>query len=736
MKRLIPLILALLMTGISPVILLAGTIEYAQEKVLKDSNNPYKHFKLGVAYQYGISRHQEAIASFKEAIRLKPDYAEAYFKIGTIYHWQGQYQEAIAPLKEAIRINPSNADFQASLQSAYHSRSLSLLIQGSEQNIIVSLKETIRLDPDDAYSHYYLGYNYSQLGQHQEAILSFKEAIRIKPDYSDAHTQLGFSYGGLGRNQEAIAPLNEAIELNPNDFFAHTLLGWSYNNLGQYQEAIAPLNEAIRIKPDYSYAHTQLGFSYHSLGRNQEAIASLKEALRINPDNTYARDYLEIAEQKQGGKIGKMVEREADERSKSKELETAQELVRQNPNDAKEHYVLGTIFMDLDRYQEAIVSFKEAIRIRPDIFPAYFKLGLAYERLGQYQEAIVPLEEAIRIKPDYFKSHGLLGFAYEKLGQYQEAIASYKEVLKINPKNASVRSRLNLIEQKLAKEADGKQEQNTHEALQNKKEADRLARERKLLEEERKKWEASRLAEENRRQQPSKEKSRQSGTGSGFFISKMGHVITNAHVVEDCKKVTVGDNANKQVPAKVIRADRRNDLALLKLSTLEMASADSKSFIQKLGNVMIPLATNGLLRSEDVRRGERLLVAGYPFGDFISNTMKVTTGIVSATVGVGDDSGQFQLDAAIQPGNSGGPIYDYSGNIVGVVVSQLNKMKMAEDIGTIPENQNFGIKASTVRQFLESSGFPSKKAEGIKNKSTEEVAQIAENQALMVMCFQ
>jgi S1-C subfamily serine protease len=63
----------------------------------------------------------------------------------------------------------------------------------------------------------------------------------------------------------------------------------------------------------------------------------------------------------------------------------------------------------------------------------------------------------------------------------------------------------------------------------------------------------------------------QSGTGSGFFVSKMGHVITNAHVVQNCKKITIGDNANKQVPAELINTDRSNDLALLKLSTLEMA---------------------------------------------------------------------------------------------------------------------------------------------------------------------
>ncbi len=236
--------------------------------------------------------------------------------------------------------------------------------------------------------------------------------------------------------------------------------------------------------------------------------------------------------------------------------------------------------------------------------------------------------------------------------------------------------------------------------------------------------------------QAKKEPTPQSGTGSGFFVSKMGHVITNAHVVKGCKKLTVGDNANKQVPAEIVNIDGSNDLALLKLSSLEMASAESKFLIQKLSIAVVPLASKGLLRSEDVRLGEKVLVAGYPYGDVFSNTIKVTSGIVSATRGAGDDTGQFQLDAAVQPGNSGGPIYDSGGNIVGVVISQLDKLKMAKAIGSMPENVNFGIKASTVKQFLISSGLPSKKAEQTEEKSTEQLAEIAQNQALMVMCLQ
>lgn len=217
-------------------------------------------------------------------------------------------------------------------------------------------------------------------------------------------------------------------------------------------------------------------------------------------------------------------------------------------------------------------------------------------------------------------------------------------------------------------------------------------------------------------------------------MSKTGHVITNQHVVSDCKKVTVGDKADKQVQADVLEKDARNDLALLKISSLKMASSETQSLIQKLGLAVVPLASDGLLRSDDVDLGEDVLVAGYPYGEIFGDAIKVTKGIVSSNRGMGDDITQFQIDAAVQPGNSGGPIYDQKGNIVGVVVSQLNKLKFAKMVGSIPENVNFGITASTVRQFLSSSGLPSKWSERSKKVSTRDLAKIAKNQAVMVVC--
>ena len=219
-----------------------------------------------------------------------------------------------------------------------------------------------------------------------------------------------------------------------------------------------------------------------------------------------------------------------------------------------------------------------------------------------------------------------------------------------------------------------------------------LRKENARLENERLRRENARLKKQNQSKPkqvaktppPKKSPPPSSGsTGSGFFVSKLGHIVTNEHVVHQCGSVTVGDNANKQVTASVLEMDKTNDLALLRISSTQMASAETKSLIsklgaQKLGLKLVPLASGGLMRSDDIELGESVMVAGYPYGELYSNTIKVTGGMVSAVKGMGDDSGQFQMDAAVQPGNSGGPIYDENGNIVGVVISQLNKLKVAK----------------------------------------------------------
>ena len=177
-----------------------------------------------------------------------------------------------------------------------------------------------------------------------------------------------------------------------------------------------------------------------------------------------------------------------------------------------------------------------------------------------------------------------------------------------------------------------------------------------------------------------KEQTYKVSSGTGFYVSSEGHIITNYHVVEGCKgmKVHVG---GKVLDALKIADDKKNDLALLK-------STYSPNFFFALSD-------------ESAYPLQEIVVVGYPFGERLSSTPKFTQGIVSSIAGLGNNYSQIQIDAALQPGNSGGPIIDKNGNLVGVAVAKLSLKKILKDYGVIPENTNFGIKASALRNFMD-----------------------------------
>jgi S1-C subfamily serine protease len=183
---------------------------------------------------------------------------------------------------------------------------------------------------------------------------------------------------------------------------------------------------------------------------------------------------------------------------------------------------------------------------------------------------------------------------------------------------------------------------------------------------------------------PAPKPDHEGSSGTGFFVTAEGAVITNAHVVEDCSTIRVTSDQGTSAIAKVVARDGRNDLALLGTGLAARKAAAFRT---------------------SIRLGESVEAFGYPLTEVLAKSGNFTLGNVSALVGLGEDSRYVQISALVQPGNSGGPLLDQNGNLVGVVSAKLDALKlMLATNGDIAQNVNFAIKASIVVSFLEANG--------------------------------
>ena len=171
---------------------------------------------------------------------------------------------------------------------------------------------------------------------------------------------------------------------------------------------------------------------------------------------------------------------------------------------------------------------------------------------------------------------------------------------------------------------------------------------------------------------------RVASTGSGFVVASTS-IVTNHHVIEDCAALSIRFGSTV-LPATISADAAHSDLALLKLS-------------QPLGSPPAVRATAAL--------GEDVTVAGYPLAGLLSSDLVVTSGHVNSTAGLGNDPTMLQISAPVQPGNSGGPLLDRAGSVVGIIVSKLNVERLAKLTGDLAQNVNFAIKPEVLRLFLD-----------------------------------
>lgn len=203
-------------------------------------------------------------------------------------------------------------------------------------------------------------------------------------------------------------------------------------------------------------------------------------------------------------------------------------------------------------------------------------------------------------------------------------------------------------------------------------------------------------------------------SGTGFAVTADGWLITNAHVVQSCERVEVKGRGVASDP----RIDETNDLALIRIP----ATDDLKPLV---------------FRRAATRLGEDIVAIGYPLADLLADSVKITTGNVNALAGLRNDTRYIQISTPIQPGNSGGPVVDRDGFLMGITSATFSK-KAADEIGITAQNINFAIRASVADLFMQSQSVTSVSGDRDPSEQAPSTADLAERitpSVFQILCY-
>lgn len=183
--------------------------------------------------------------------------------------------------------------------------------------------------------------------------------------------------------------------------------------------------------------------------------------------------------------------------------------------------------------------------------------------------------------------------------------------------------------------------------------------------------------------------------GTGWALTPT-YIVTNLHVIDGASHLRLVRADKQEIPLKLVLSDARNDLAILALT--------SPAYHFK----PLPLATSR------PRLGASVFTVGYPHPDLMGTSPKLTTGTLSALSGLADDPRTYQVSVPVQAGNSGGPLLNTHGEVIGIITSKLNAGKMFEWTGDLPQNVNYAVKLRYLRSLIKKL----KKSDQIKNGGT------------------
>lgn len=339
------------------------------------------------AYQRGVEfqrqeKTDEAIAAFGEAIRLDPEFAEAYNERGAVYaNHKREYDKALADVDRACQLDPQYA-------KAFSNRGILYLRQEEYDRAIADLARATELDPQMALAFNSRGICYAHTGRIDRAIDDYTRAIKLDPDEARYYYNRGHRLEEKGETERALDDFNTSIRCDSDYAKPYYARGEIYKDRREYERAIADFTETVRCDPEHEKAYYYRGYCRKKLGQLPDAIADYSRAIEV--DAEYAKAYC----------------------------------ARANTYD------------DLNEDAKAIDDYTRAIELNPRYTEAYNNRGYAHKKMGRLDEALADYSRAIEIDPDYAYAYNNRGNVYRQRGQYEKALSDYSEAIRSNPKYA------------------------------------------------------------------------------------------------------------------------------------------------------------------------------------------------------------------------------------------------------------------------------------------------------------
>ncbi len=214
-------------------------------------------------------------------------------------------------------------------------------------------------------------------------------------------------------------------------------------------------------------------------------------------------------------------------------------------------------------------------------------------------------------------------------------------------------------------------------------------------------------------------------SGTGFYVARSGHVLTNRHVIYGCARVEIGRPNGPGTPLRLVAEDPGNDLALL-----QEPNAPGNPLGNTQGNTHVR-AVVFRAPARTLRNGEPSIALGYPIRELLGSLI-VTSGIISSLTGGQGDASRFQMQTPIQPGNSGGPVFDETGQVIGVSVARIERVG-----GRTIQNVNFAVKAEVARKFVEAHGVQVEQAPPVAGPrlTPADITEQQEARVLALVCY-